>query len=274
MKKMMISALVASSLAMAGGDIAPIEEEVEAAPVVMEESAFHQRIMIYGWLPSISGTLNYELPPGSGGDVSVDASDLVDALKMVFMGNYEIRKDKWSFIADAIYIDLGNSESRAATIPVGPGNPTIEVGADQSMSAWILSLMGGYNLVQTDNVTFDLAAGARYLSLDAGATLQIDGPLPPQLPTLNFDKSVELWDAVVGFRGEYRFNENWFMPYHFDIGAGDSDLTWQALAGVGYRYGWGDILLAYRYLSYDEGTDGLVQDLELSGPALAVSFRF
>ena len=64
------------------------------------------------------------------------------------------------------------------------------------------------------------------------------------------------------------------MPYYADIGAGDSDLTWQAMAGIGYSYGWGDVLLTYRHLSYDEGTDGLVQDLELSGPAIAVNFRF
>lgn len=269
---MMISALVASSLAIAGGDIAPVVEEVEAAPVV-EESGFDQRIMIYGWLPSLSGKLNYPLPPGSGGDVSVDASKLIDALEMVFMGTYEIRKDKWSFTADAVYLDLANSESNAATIPV-PGNPQIKVGADQSMTAWLLGFIGGYNMVQTDKLTFDLTAGARYLSLDVGVILQIDGPLPPQLPTLDFDKSVELWDAVVGFKGNYRFNEKWFAPYYFNIGAGDSDLTWQAMAGIGYSYGWGDVLVAYRHLSYDEGNDGLLQDLELSGPAIAVNFHF
>ena len=269
----MISALVASSLAIAGGDIAPVMEEVEAAPVV-EESGFDQRIMIYGWLPSLSGTLNYELPPGSGGDVSVDASKLIDALKMVFMGTYEIRKDKWSYTADAIYLNLGKSDSRAATIPVGPNNPRIEVAADQSLKAWVLGFVGGYNMVQTDKLSLDLIGGARYLSLDTGVTLQIDGPLPPQLPTLNFEKTVALWDGVVGFKGNYRFNEKWFMPYYADIGAGDSDLTWQAMAGVGYSYGWGDVMLAYRHLSYDQGTGGLVQDLELSGPAIAVNFRF
>ncbi len=273
MKKMMISALVASSFAIAGGDIAPVEEVVEAAPV-MEESGFQQRILIYGWLPDLSGTLKYPLPPGSGGDVSVNASDLIDALEMVFMGTYEIRKEKWSFTADVIYIDLANSESKAATIPGGPGNSQIEVGADQSMEAWVLGFVGGYNMVQTDKSTFDLIAGARYLSLDVGVDLQIDGPLPPQLPGRSFDKSAELWDAVVGFKGQYRFNENWFMPYYADIGAGDSDLTWQAMAGIGYSYGWGDVLVAYRHLSYDQGDDKLIQDLELSGPAIAVNFRF
>ena len=68
--------------------------------------------------------------------------------------------------------------------------------------------------------------------------------------------------------------EEWYLPYHFDIGTGDSDLTWQALVGVGYRFDWGDILLAYRHLSYDQGNAGFIQDLELSGLALGVNFRF
>ena len=268
----MISALVASSLAIAGGDIAPIVEEAEVAEVV-GESGFQQRILIYGWVPSLSGSLNYDLP-GSGDQVSVDASKLIDALQMVFMGTYEIRKDKWSFTADAIYLDLAQSDAQAATAPIGPGNLQVAVGAEQSMTALILGFAGGYNMIQTDKLSLDLTVGARYLSLDVGVDLQINGPLPPQLPSLNLAKSVEIWDAVVGFKGNYRYNEKWFSPYYADIGTGDSDLTWQAMVGIGYTYSWGDILLAYRHLSYDQGDGGLVQDLELSGPAIAVNFRF
>ena len=47
-----------------------------------------------------------------------------------------------------------------------------------------------------------------------------------------------------------------------------------ALVAVGYRFNWGDVLLAYRHLSYDQGSSGLLQNLELSGPALGVNFRF
>lgn len=126
----------------------------------------------------------------------------------------------------------------------------------------------------TSDYTFDLIAGARYISIDVDVSLSADGPFPPSLPGRDFAQSAELWDAVVGFKGSYNINEQWYIPYHFDIGAGDSDLTWQALAGVGYRYGWGDVLLAYRHMSYDQGDLGLVQDLEFSGPAIAVNFRF
>lgn len=52
------------------------------------------------------------------------------------------------------------------------------------------------------------------------------------------------------------------------------DLTWQALVGVGYRWDWGDLVLAYHHPSYDMGSDKLLQDTDFSGPALGVVFRF
>ncbi len=265
----MMSAVLVSTLAMAGGDIAPIEEEV--APVITEESSgWQQRILVYGWLPTtMDGTLNYDI--GGNEFVSVDTSDLIDSLEMVFMAAYEARKDKWSFKADMIYLDLANSLENAVTGPLGR---EIGAAADLSMTAWLLGFYGGYNMVESSNSIFDLIVGARYLSMDVDTVIEFNGPLPGNLPLANLDQSAELWDAVVGFKGSYSINENWFLPYHFDIGGGDSDLTWQALAAVGYRYGWGDLLLAYRHLSYDQGDTGLIQDLTLSGPAIAVNFNF
>ena len=31
-------------------------------------------------------------------------------------------------------------------------------------------------------------------------------------------------------------NEKWYLPLYDDIGTGDSDLTWQLGAGIGYRF--------------------------------------
>jgi hypothetical protein len=46
------------------------------------------------------------------------------------------------------------------------------------------------------------------------------------------------------------------------------------MTGIGYSFRWGDALLAYRHLYYDQKGDKLLQDISFSGPALAVSFRF
>ena len=45
------------------------------------------------------------------------------------------------------------------------------------------------------------------------------------------------------------------LAYKRDVGAGNSDLTYQALAGVAYGFRWGNLSLTYRYLFYDEGDE-------------------
>ena len=46
------------------------------------------------------------------------------------------------------------------------------------------------------------------------------------------------------------------------------------MVGVGYTFGWGDLLLAWRNLSYDEGGDKLLQNFRFTGPAFGATFRF
>jgi hypothetical protein len=54
-------------------------------------------------------------------------------------------------------------------------------------------------------------------------------------------------DAIVGVKGQVFLgaDSRWVVPWHFDLGAGDSDFTWQAMAGVGYPFGWGAVVRHY-----------------------------
>jgi hypothetical protein len=40
-------------------------------------------------------------------------------------------------------------------------------------------------------------------------------------------------------RGVSELSDKWWLNYRFDIGAGGSDLTWNAVAQFGYTYDWG-----------------------------------
>ncbi len=64
------------------------------------------------------------------------------------------------------------------------------------------------------------------------------------------------------------------MPYYADIGTGDSELTYQLFAGVGYKYDWGDIKLGYRYIGYEMDDNMIIDNLDLSGAVLGVSLKF
>jgi len=235
------------------------------------DNGWQQRFLIYGWLPDISGTLNYDI--GGGNTAGADASDLVDALEGVFMGVYAIRKDKLSVTVDLIYLDLSNTENNAIDYP-GPSGGQVSARAKQDMTAWVVSGYGGFNTVQTEKATMDIIAGIRYLGMDTSVKVEVSGPIPPSLPSKKLSESVDLWDGIIGVQGRYNLTDKWYVPYHLDVGTGDSDLTWQAQAAIGYSYKWGDVLLAYRHLYYDQGSSGLIDDLDLSGPALGVNFNF
>ena len=230
---------------------------------------------LYGWFASIDGKLKYDVPPGSGGEVGVDISDILDSLNFMFMGVFEARKNKLSFAADLIYMSLSNSKSTEIRIGPGPGpGIPLSVHAGLSLKAWVVSGIVGYDVVQTNKNRMAAIGGVRYLDLSGDTDITVNGPLPPTPPPAYISGSNEFWDGIIGIRGAFMLNENWYIPYYADIGTGQSDLTWQLFAGFGYMFNWGDIKLGYRYLEYDMDDDKLVQDLKLYGPVLGIGFRF
>lgn len=244
-----------------------IVNPLHAADAVDSE-ALQTNATLYVWLPSMSGDFKYNVGNGSA---TVSGSDILDALNMAFMGALEFRKGEWSLLTDLVYLDLGADKTSSVGLP---GGGAISAGVDLEVSGWQLGVYGGYQLYATDKATLDILGGVRYLTLDTDASLSITGPLPPSLPTANLAASTEVLDAVVGIRGKVELGSDWYMPYHADVGTGSSELTWQAIAGVGYRTSWGDLLLFYRHLAWDEGDDGLLQGLEFTGPGMAVHFSF
>ncbi len=222
-------------------------------------------VSIYFWLPTIDGTLKYNF--GLGNSAEVDADNTLDAFK-AFMGTYEARKNKWTFLADAIYLDLDDSSK--SSVPL-PGGGALGTKGKLGLTGIQLGFYGGYNFYQADRTSVDLIAGLRYLSIDTDVKLQTTGPI---ILSPKISSDADLWDAIVGLRGRTNINEKWFVPFHADIGTGDSDLTWQVMAGIGYQAGWGDTILSYRYLSWDQSDDELIQDLSFSGLQLGVKFHF
>jgi len=68
--------------------------------------------------------------------------------------------------------------------------------------------------------------------------------------------------------------KKWYLPFYGDVGTGDSDLTWQVLAGIGYKFKWFDVVAAYRYLDWDFDDNPAIDDLNFSGPIVGIKFVF
>ena len=221
---------------------------------------------VYMWMPSMKGETNF------GADFDIDFGTLLDNLKMTFMGAFEARNGDWSLFTDVVYLNVGASKSATVT---GDGPFGLYKGRDINIAlkTWIITLAGGYNIVDSEKSRLDIIAGTRYFYVDLNLGLKIDVG-----PVRIFDRSVSVsnhvWDAIVGVKGHVNIDANWYLPYYFDIGAGGSDLTLQAMAGVGYKFDWGDVLLTYRYLHYDYDSDFPLANLDVSGPLLGAKFRF
>lgn len=238
---------IAGNLLMAGGDIAPVE------PVLVEEAPGNEwkyTASIYLWGSSIGGEA------ATGSDVNVDFNDLLENLNMVFMGDISAQKGKWGFVTDIIYIDLEN-------------NPDSLIISDVELKAWIVTPVVTYRVMESDQLSLDLLAGARYLYMKPRLEIA-------SLPAVSTSGSV--WDGIVGIKGKYDLNEKWFVPFQFDVGAGDTKLTWQAFAGIGYKYENFDVVAGYRYMDwdFDDNDKGgeIFNDFNMGGPIIGARYRF
>lgn len=248
-----------------------------------DANTWQWRGTIYLWGAGIDGTA--DLPSGAAVNASMSFDDILKSLDFAFMGALEARKGRWGAFTDVIYMDLSNSKSGTRSLEfTGPGG-RITIPADASHDAdiglkgTVWTLAATYTALEKPNYELLLLGGARYLDLKIDLGWQATGnvgPLPPVVRAGKASGEVKNWDAIVGVRGRADLDANgkWYVPYYFDIGTGDSDRTWQALAGVGYRFGWGEVTLVYRYLDYKFDSGSKLRDIDMSGPALGASWRW
>jgi hypothetical protein len=222
---------------------------------------------LYFFAPGVKGST------ADGSDIDVSFDTLLDNLNVTFMGAFEARKGKWSARAYVLYLNVGANDG--AKVPLtGPLGQPLGIKADASVKVrgWVLSALGGYNVYEASQASVDVVAGLRYLELKASFGLGLQGQRLGR--AIESATSGAVWDGVVGVRGRANLSRDWFLPFYLDVGTGDSDLTWQALAGAGYRFHWGDVSLAYRYLKWDLGSSSPIDNISFSGPQLTATFRF
>lgn len=248
----------------------------------------------YLWLPTIDGKLNYELPPGGGGapEVSVGPTDWLDLLNFGALVAASATKHRFTAFTDMMYLSMSSdSDGRLISVEgtiAGPGgNIEIPVGTELNIDTesdfdgFLWMLAGGYMFAGSESASHYVFAGFRLLSADFSTDWSLSGAITgPGGETIlaaqgSIGKGVDLWDGIVGLKGRFRLGEGkWSLPYNADVGTGDSDLVWSVTVSLVREYGWGDLVLGYRHLEYDEGPGGLLQDLSLSGPGFGASFHF
>jgi len=265
----------AAALCLGAAASMPLAAQAQAAA-----DTWQFRASVYGYFPTVEGSSRFP-SGGSGPTIDVDASDILDALKFTFMGTFEARKGHWGVFTDLIYLDLGDSKTGSRDFAVGgagiPAGVTANLGMD--LKSWVWTVAGLYSLADTPHNSTDLLFGARMVDL----TQTLDWSLSGSLGAIGLpgragrsELSGTNWDAIVGLKGVATLDagRRWVLPYYVDVGTGQSKLTWQALAGVGYSFDWATMTVAWRHLEYDFDSDKNLKDIRFSGPFFGLTFRW
>jgi len=206
------------------------------------------RVAPYFWTAGIDGTVT---TPNAEVDMEVDFGDIWDNLESAGLLFVEARKDRLAVLGDLVYLGL---EVDGET-PAGAD-------ADVELDTTILQLAGLYRLSPTS--AFELGGGARYTDFDTELSAGV----------VNSSSDRSAFDGFAAGRGTWCFGQRWSLQVYGDVGAGDSDLTWQASTMLGFSLGSWGLGLGYRMLDYDfeEGSNEL--DLTFEGLVYGVEFNF
>ncbi len=80
-----------------------------SSAVAQERQGWQYESALYGWFSAVDGSLNI---PAGNYSVSANASDIIGNLQGIFESDFVARNDRWSILADFIYVYLQSSENR------------------------------------------------------------------------------------------------------------------------------------------------------------------
>ena len=263
-----LTALSAACLLMGAvqaGETAPSAKEPAAPPVIDTAPAkdWWFSATLYGWLTDTTGDIGVR---GFTAPVNIGMDDVLDDLDFAYMSYFEIGRGKWSLGVDGVYAKLSDDQ----TFAVGPVSGTASLEQEEAFITTRLQ----YRVVDTSRATIDGFTGFRwnYFSVDLDIDPNIGGR------TFEVGRSEDWFDVIVGARAIIPMGDRWYFQAAGDIGGfggAESQLTWQALAGFGYRFNNSvSAVCGYRALGVDyEGGDFML-DVVSHGPAIGLNFTF
>ena len=236
------------------------------------------RLMPYFWLPSMKAdsTIN-----GVTGTVDLSEQDVLDDLEFTAMGRMEAWKDKWGLSFDGVFMNLGASESFQGRRASADAAADVRLGmADFALMNRLFEKSFGDNNQQ--KLTFEPYGGLRYGYLRQKVDLNVD---IPRLGSVGqtFGTSEDWVEPFVGGRLIWDLNDKVALNVRGDAGGfgigSASDLTWQIVGGMDYKFTKNIILNAgYRYVDLDyshgSGSDEFGIHLKAQGPIIGLTILF
>lgn len=215
------------------------------------------RAAAYLWATQLDGDV---IIKGNTVPVDVGFDDLLQQIDFAFTGVIEARKGRWGVMADLFYAEL-STEANGRLLDI-----------DTEMKQFMGNFSVSYRWIETPDRLFDTFAGVRVNSMDT--TVEIDRFFAPDFTA----SDTQTWaDLIVGIRFQQELTEKWFFRAVGDIGGFglESDLTWQAMLGLGYRVNdHSSVLLGYRAIGSDYTDKSFTYDVTSHGVLLGYETKF
>ena len=279
MKKVLRQSTVVFLLAIAVSIPAYAENQVKMTESpVKATDGWEFRLMPYVWIPTMKATSTIN---GVTGTLGLSPSDVIEYLDFGAMGRVEAWKNKWGFSFDGIFMNLGASESFQGQIARVDIDADVRLGmADFALMYRLFEKSFGKNNQQ--KLTLEPYVGLRYGYLRQRIDLDVT---IPRLGSFGqtFGTSEDWVEPFVGGRLVWDLNDKIAFNVRADAGGfgigNASDLTWQVVGGMDYKFSKNWILnVGYRYVDLDyshgSGDDKFGIRLKAYGPVIGLTILF
>jgi len=220
----------------------------------------------YFWLPSMDVTSTLgpaSVPLDLGFDEIWDTFDVfaISARGEYWWGQYGV-------VADGLWMDM----KADGLGPLGNADMQLSDGIVDILAAYRFNLKGG----GPDVASMRLMAGGRYHYLkQEGNNIPVPGG-----GTISVGGSEDWFEPVLGAQLLAPFGQKWLATARGDIGgfgvSDASDITWSAMAGVGYEFAKNWMAkLGYRYYYIDysaDSTPAFGLEGNMHGPWIGISY--
>jgi hypothetical protein len=253
---------------------------VFAVPGAAEAAARQWRFeaALYGWVSEVDGDIAVR-DNASGEYWLVRPETFFEGTTMLFGARLEASNGLFGGFLDLTYV--GYDDTGPVRFVTAEAIEPIEGEGELEHTGGVATFAGSLSLTNHPRYPTQFFLGGRYIDVDTDLSWTIDDSvsLPPFLGHKGTaDSGYSAFDGIAGLRGRVYLSPKrkapWFISYYADAGAGESDLTWQAALGAGFRFTNGDLSLVWRHLQYDVPSDAMREDFHFTGPVFSAAFRF
>jgi len=224
----------------------------------------------YAWISDVG--VDVSLNETDIGGTTIDFKDILDKADLGALVHFEGRKGRGGLFVDVVYLSLSDDQTTSGASPI-PDGTIVDVELDQ-----LIGEVGGFYRFTGDERGLDLLFGARVMDVSLDANF--DFPDTSLLADRSRSSDKTLLDGFVGLRFGQDISDRWLWSIRGDVGAGDTDLTWQGVLIFGVQFGKNrdkTLYFGYRHLAYEaeEGNMGITErEIEFSGPEVGFGFSF